>query len=111
VLRVRGTRALCTRISHSVKNRANAILVREEIPELTFESPTLARRGTSVCEGTGRQQTSKESGKRIRGDSDDSTLHLDVPGKAVEKPAVSVWIEQGSPTVSLEIEEELEHLI
>ena len=88
MLRVRGTRALCTRMPHSVKKRANAKLTREEIPELTFESPTLARRGTSVCEGTGRQQTSKESGKRIRGESDDSTLHLDVPGKATEKTRV-----------------------
>ena len=96
---------------HSVKKRANTKLARDEIPELTFESPTPARRRTSVYESTGRQQTGKESGKRIRGESDDSTLHLDNPRKAVEKAAVSVWIEQGSPTVSLEIEEELENLI
>ena len=51
-----------------------------------------------------------ESGKTVRAE-DDSSLHLHISGMADEKPAVSVRIKQGTPTVSLEIEEKLKHLI
>jgi hypothetical protein len=46
----------------------------------------------------------KESGKRVRGESDDSSLNLDAPEKALTRLTVSVPLEQGCPTVSLKIE-------
>jgi hypothetical protein len=59
----------------------------------------------------GGGQRDKESGKRVRGESGDSSLHLDFPENAVIRPTVSVLLEQGSPTVSLEIEKELKRII
>jgi hypothetical protein len=53
----------------------------------------------------------QDSGKPVRGESDNSFLHLDAPGKAVTRPTVSVPLEQGSPTVSVEIEGKLKRLI
>jgi hypothetical protein len=57
------------------------------------------------------QQRHQDSGKRVRGESDDSSLHLDAPRKAVSRPTVSVPLQQGSPTVSLEIGGKLKRLI
>ena len=51
------------------------------------------------------------SGKRVTDETDDISLHLDAPGKAVIRPTVSVTLEQGSPTVSMEIEGKLKCLI
>ena len=65
----------------------------------------------SLREGKGSQQRDKDSGKRVRGESDDSFLYLDAPEKAVVRPTVTVLLEQGTPTVSLEIEGELRRLI
>ena len=59
----------------------------------------------------GRQTGNQEPGKRLRGEGEGSSLHLDTHGNAVERPTVSVLLEHGSPTVSLEIEGEPKRLI
>jgi hypothetical protein len=58
-----------------------------------------------------KEQGYQKSGKRVRGESDDISLHLDAPEKAVTRLTVSVPLEQGSPTVSLEIEGKRKRLI
>jgi hypothetical protein len=58
-----------------------------------------------------REQRHKESRKLVRGECEDSSLHLNTPEKAVTPLMVSVPLEQGSPTVSLEIEEKRKRLI
>jgi hypothetical protein len=47
----------------------------------------------------------------VRGESQDGSLHLNTHGNAVERPTVSVLLEHGSPTVSLEVEGEPKSLI
>jgi len=59
----------------------------------------------------GRQTGNQEPWKRLRGESEGSSLHLDTHGNAVERPTVSVLLEHGFPTVSLEIEVEPKRLI
>jgi hypothetical protein len=49
--------------------------------------------------------------KKTSEEREDSSLHLDAPGKAVTRPTVSVPLEQGSPTVSLEIQGKLKRFI
>jgi len=44
------------------------------------------------------------SGKRVRGENEGSSLHLDAPDNAARKLMVSVAMEQGTPTVRIEIE-------
>ena len=63
-----------------------------------------------VTQETGHQRH-QDSGKRVRGESGDSSLHLDAPRIAVSRPTSSVPFEQGFPTVSLEIEGKLKRLI
>jgi hypothetical protein len=56
-------------------------------------------------------QTNTKLGKRVGGKSGDSSLYLDVPKKAVINQEIPVHMEQGSPTVSIEIEDELKTVI
>jgi hypothetical protein len=70
-----------------------------------------ARPGTNPVTPDEREQRHKEAGKRVRGESDDSSLHLNAPEKAVTRLTVLVPLEQGSPTVSLEIEGKRKRLI
>ena len=51
------------------------------------------------------------SGKRITGEKEDSSLHLDAPANAVTRPRVSVLLEHGTPSISIEIEGRVRHLI
>ena len=64
-----------------------------------------------VTQEKGQQTKTPGLGETSKGESDDSSLHLDAPRKAVSRPTVSVPFEQGSPTVSLEIEGKLKRLI
>ena len=50
-------------------------------------------------------------GKRIRGDTADSSLHVGTPENAVNRPTVSLMLEQGAPSVALEIEGRARRLI
>ena len=52
----------------------------------------------------GSQKRSEKSGKRIRGEKEDSSFHLGAPDDAVTKSSVSVTLEQGTPIISVEIE-------
>jgi hypothetical protein len=59
----------------------------------------------------GSQKTSEKSGKRIRGEEEDSSFHLSAPDDAVTKSPVSVMLEQCTPIISIEIEGTLRSLI
>jgi hypothetical protein len=50
------------------------------------------------------QEENHESGKRVRGVIEDSSLHLNAPKNAVRSHNVSISIEHGAPTISVEIE-------
>jgi hypothetical protein len=65
-------------------------------------SPKTRRKG----EAKGNQ-----SGKRVRGASDDSSLQIKAPVNAVVKTTVSVSLEYGTPIIRLELEEVSRDLI
>ena len=50
-------------------------------------------------------------GKRVRGESEDSSLHLCAPENAVGKPEIAVLLEHGTPSITLEIEGKWQRLI
>ena len=67
-----------------------------------LETSELAQSEASAYYGTG---------KRVRGETEDSSLHLYAPENAVKRPTVSILLERGAPSISVEIEGRVRRLI
>ena len=83
----------------------------KEEPERTFEAFAFPGRKSPLSKRSGSQSEREKSGKRIRGENEGSSFHLDAPDNAAKKSLVSIILEQGTPTVRVEIEEMLRSLI
>jgi len=71
----------------------------------------LTQREASKRDYTGRHKVITKSGKRVRGESANSSFHLVVSGNAVGTSTIAVLLEHGAPSITLEIEGKLQRLI
>ena len=77
---------------------------RRNPSERAFETSKLTQREASERDYTARYERNTHEGKRVRGESGDSSLHLGVPENAVGKTNIAVLLEHGAPSITLEIE-------
>jgi len=83
----------------------------KEEPERVFEAFTFPGEKVTPSKRSGSQREREKSGKRVRGENEGSSFHLDAPDNAAMKSMVSIVLEQGTPTVRVEIEGMLRSLI
>jgi hypothetical protein len=76
----------------------------KEEPERTFEAFAFPGDKVTPSKRSGSQRETEKSGKRVRGENEGSSFHLNAPDKAAMKSLVSIVLEQGTPTVRVEIE-------
>jgi len=73
-------------------------------PERTFEAFAFPGEKVTPSKSSGSQREREKSGKRVRGENEGSSFHLDAPDNAAMKSLVSIVLQQGTPTVQVEIE-------
>ena len=98
-------RTFWERVPYKAEKRGDHLsLAREKEPNWAFEALRLLRQQNPVCTKAKPPERNKEPGKHERGVSEDSSLHLNTPEKAVMASLSSVLLEQGTPSISVDIE-------
>ena len=76
-----------------------------------FEAFVFTGESVTSSKNSGSQREREKSGKRVRGENEGSSFHLDAPNNAARNSMISVVMERGTPTVRIELEEMQRNLI
>jgi len=86
------------------ENPQSFTLTWKREPERTFEAFAFAGEKVTPSKRSGSQRERENSRKRVRGENEGSSFHLNAPENAAMKSVVSIVLEKGTPTVRVEIE-------